>query len=105
MSRSLITTTGTSPVIIYMNNSDYIINTDGSCIAYLPNPAEAPIGYELTIFGADDTTQGETFVNCIQGTTSDFRFDGVHLQTVYIPSLKSATFKNLGNTWAVVSKG
>jgi hypothetical protein len=93
------------PVIVYLNHCDYQINTDGSCIVYLPNPEDAPTGYEATIIGSDDITQGETYVSCTQATANDFRFDGSHLQSVYIPSLKSATFKNLGDTWAVIAKG
>ncbi len=107
MPRPLRVFTGslTPPIIICLDNHDYFINSDDTCAVKFPNPDVAPIGYELTVYASDDTQQGEVSISCPQGLGTDFRYNGANMSTVNIPSLCSATFKNMGNTWAVIAKG
>lgn len=105
MSRPLITHNSAAPITIRIDYHDYFINSDDTCQVTLPNPNTAPIGYEVTIYGADNTQQGDCNVKCEQDQNTDFRAEGIESDHVAIACLSSATFKNMGNAWAVTAKG
>jgi hypothetical protein len=102
MSRPLIAYSSSSPITVRIDYHDYFINSDDTCQVTLPNPNTAPIGYEVTIYGSDNTQQGDCNVKCDQDLNTDFRNAGFEADHIGIPSLSSATFKNMGMCWAVV---